>query len=99
MKKHSSLLYTDKKDLEQLHPQDFCEYLRKNIRHSFKGRCIYKKETQGVTFEFDKYITWSPTAFASLADKIKAKTKEKGEDKNSKYRQANRKTFLYKYPV
>lgn len=103
MKKHSSLLYTDKKDLEQLHPQDFCEYLRKNVRHSFKGRCIYtntnrKEETQ--TFEFDKYIKWSPKAFMSLVNQIKKEeTKEKEEDKNSKYRQANRKTFLYKYPV
>lgn len=103
MKKHSSLLYSDKKDLENLHPGDFCEYLRRNIRHNFKGRHPpeRKKEVTSSSFDFDKYIEWSPTAFELLKTQIKKEKRmeqTQKASKNAKKREANIRTFLYKYP-
>ena len=105
MKKHSSLLYSNKKDMEDKSPADFCEYLRKNIRHTFKGggeRLLPEKKSNKENFSFDKYIAWSPKAFRILKDKIKeeeGKRKVIPLTKHSKKVEANIRTFLYKYPI
>lgn len=101
MKKHSSLLYSDKKDMEKKSPYDFCEYMRKNIRHNFKGRCSperREKVNDKDSYSFDKYITWSPKKFLELKDRVtKAPGRLYKETKQSKKNEADIRTFLYKY--
>jgi hypothetical protein len=66
MKKHSALIYTDKLDLEHLSPLDFVAYLRK---HNFRIPSLPQTplvSSYDASFEFDKYIFWSPSKTLSL---------------------------------
>jgi hypothetical protein len=85
MKKHSSLIYTNKLDLENLCPLDLIFYLEKNVKQCKKKYKIEKKLTPkknhkhhadiinylvSENFDFDKYTFWSDTKCKKLLRKI-----------------------------
>ena len=86
MKKHSSLLYSKKLDLENLDPIDFVFYMRKTIRDynfTFKGvrsektlllrdQFAMKLLKKEKEFEFDKYTFWSASKVLKVFQSIKA---------------------------
>lgn len=86
MKKHSSLMYTDKMDLENLTPLDFIFYLKKtNLYNSViifpKKKPMMEKNEKFIIdellkkkseFEFDKYTFWSASKSLKIHQKIKA---------------------------
>ena len=67
MKKHSSLIYTDKKDLEKLTPLDFVRYLSRN------NMCRKPRDDVVLHFpreiQYDEFTFWSP----SRCEEIKKK--------------------------
>jgi hypothetical protein len=70
MKKHSSLIYTDKKDLEKLTPLDFVRYLSRN-NMCRKPRDDMVIITIPQEMQCDEFTFWSP----SRCDEIKKKKK------------------------
>lgn len=84
MKKHSSLMYRDKMDLEDLEPLDFVNYLKKTIRYdsSLNFKCISRPLpaipvqkmllNDSYSFDFDKYTFWSASQVFEIANRIKA---------------------------
>lgn len=82
MKKHSSLMYRDKMDLEDLEPLDFVIYLKKTIFYdsSLNLKCIssplsaipVKKMLLNDSFDFDKYTFWSASQVSEIANRINA---------------------------
>jgi len=83
MKKHSSLMYRDKMDLEDLEPLDFVVYLKKNIRYesflnlkcnSFSAPLPLQQKTplSSFSFSFDKYTFWSASQVLKIANRINA---------------------------
>jgi len=83
MKKHSSLMYRDKMDLEDLEPLDFVVYLKKNIRYesflnlkcnSFSAPLPLQQKTplSSFSFSFDKYTFWSASQVLKIPNRINA---------------------------
>ena len=83
MKKHSSLMYTDKMDLENLTPLDFIFYLKKtNVYNSItifpkkkpnennNDQFVKELLKQKNEFEFDKYTFWSASKSLKIHQKI-----------------------------
>lgn len=70
MKKHSSLLYTDKKDMEKVGPLDFVAYVCRMRNKKF----MVKKRQATVdidTIDYDEYeLLWSPTTSRRIRDKV-----------------------------
>lgn len=58
MKKHSALLYTDKKDLEKMNPLDFVDYIKRMRRMKLDKKQMTETRNQ---YKFDEYeLFWSP---------------------------------------
>jgi len=79
MKKHSSLIYTNKLDLEYLGPLDLVFYLKKHIpQQDLKFLKIYHHVTKNnissfaETLTFDKYTFWSASKCKKLYDVIQS---------------------------
>lgn len=72
MKKHSALIYTDKRDLEHLTPLDFIAYLRKQNFRTPQVPNTPSNSSYDSSFEFNKYIFWSPSKTSLLYHKIQS---------------------------
>lgn len=82
MKKHSSLMYRDKMDLEDLEPLDFVIYLKNTIRYdsSLNLKCNFSPlppqqktfSLSSFSFDFDKYTFWSASQVFEIANRINA---------------------------
>lgn len=81
VKKHSSLIYSDKKDLELLGPLDFVAYLNKTVKQFYNEEYLRIPPTTNkstalsssslVRIDYDEYTFWSPTKCLEISQKIK----------------------------
>jgi hypothetical protein len=69
MKKHSSLLYTDKKDMDQVGPLDFVAYIYKMRNRKF---VVTKRATSDDDrIDYDEYdLLWSPSRSRGIREKV-----------------------------
>ena len=82
MKKHSSLMYRDKMDLEDLDPLDFVTYLKKTIRYESSLNLklcpasalvpVPQNLLSHSSFDFDKYTFWSASKVFEIMNTIHA---------------------------